>query len=167
MIVVGGERPAAAVAGLDLRWATVDVAGHRAMVSGYGEIQPGFVTQLELSRIDDAGSGDVALALTLPCWTLLGMLDRAIELTVAHVTLRKQFGQPLASFQGVQFQLTDAEVDEVGEKVAARGATSVPEGSGRDARCTVRTKSRRASGPLRARRRDGRRFRRGSGSRPA
>ena len=49
------------------------------MVSGHGEIQPGFVTELELSSVDDAGSGDVALALTLPCWTLLGMLDRAIE----------------------------------------------------------------------------------------
>ena len=122
VIVVGGERPAAAVAGLDLRWATVDVAGNRAMVSGHGEIQPGFVTELELSSVDDAGSGDVALALTLPCWTLLGMLDRAIELTVAHVTLRKQFGQPLASFQGVQFQLTDAEVERSGLDILAKHA---------------------------------------------
>lgn len=120
LIVVGGERPAAAVAGLDLRWATVDVTGHRAMVSRHGDIQPGFITELQLSSVDDAGSGDVGLALTLPCWTLLGMLDRAIELTVAHVTLRKQFGQPLASFQGVQFQLTDAEVERSGLDILAK-----------------------------------------------
>lgn len=122
LIVVGGERPAAAVTGLDLRWAAVDVAGQRAMVSGHGEIQPGFVTELELSPIDDAGAGDLALALTLPCWTLLGMLDRAIALTVAHVRLRTQFGQPLASFQGVQFQLTDAEVERSGLDILAKHA---------------------------------------------
>ena len=52
-------------------------------------------------------------------WTLLGMLDRAVELTIAHVTLRKQFGQPLSSFQGVQFQLTDAEVERSGLDVLA------------------------------------------------
>jgi 3-oxo-4-pregnene-20-carboxyl-CoA dehydrogenase alpha subunit len=55
-------------------------------------------------------------------WTLLGMLDRAIELTIAHVRLRKQFGQPLASFQGVQFQLTDAEVERSGLEMLAKYA---------------------------------------------
>ena len=38
---------------------------------------------------------DVALGLVLPCWTLLGMLDRAIELTRDYVLERQQFGQPL------------------------------------------------------------------------
>ncbi len=58
-----------------------------------------------------------ALGLTLPCWTLLGLLDRAdAPTTVAHVTARHQFGQPLSSFQGVQFQLTDAEVDGSGSR---------------------------------------------------
>ena len=62
------------------------------------------------------------LALVLPCWTLLGMLDRALELTIAHVRLRQQFGQPLSSFQGVQFQLTDAEVERGGLEVLAKHA---------------------------------------------
>ena len=64
----------------------------------------------------------MALALVLPCWTLLGMLDRAIELTIAHVSLRKQFGQPLSTFQGVQFQLTDAEVERSGLEILAKYA---------------------------------------------
>ena len=64
----------------------------------------------------------MALALVLPCWTLLGMLDRAIELTIAHVSLRKQFGQPLSAFQGVQFQLTDAEVERSGLDILAKYA---------------------------------------------
>jgi len=44
----------------------------------------------------------------------LGMLDRAVSLTRDYVTQRRQFGQPLAVFQGVQFQLTDAEVERAG-----------------------------------------------------
>ena len=83
---------------------------------------PAFVAELELSGIDDHGAGDVALGLVLPCWTLLGMLDRAMELTIAHVSLRKQFGQPLSSFQGVQFQLTDAEVERSGVEILAKYA---------------------------------------------
>ena len=62
------------------------------------------------------------LAVVLPCWTLLGMLDRAIDLTVAHVTARQQFGQPLSQFQGVQFQLTDAEVERSGLDILAKYA---------------------------------------------
>jgi hypothetical protein len=63
-----------------------------------------------------------ALGLVLPCWTLLGLLDRAIDLTLEHVTARQQFGQPLSQFQGVQFQLTDAEVERSGLDVLAKYA---------------------------------------------
>lgn len=78
-----------------------------------------------------------ALGLTLPCWTLLGMLDRALDLTRAYVNEREQFGQPLASFQGVQFQLTDAEVERVGveelAKYALWSATARPDDAAADA----------------------------------
>ncbi|MGV0602704.1 acyl-CoA dehydrogenase family protein, partial [Mycolicibacterium pulveris] len=109
LIVVAGTRPAGPVAGLQSRWIAVTLDGVRHRVSGLGPAGPGFVAELELAREDDDGAADVALGLVLPCWTLLGMLDRAIELTVAHISLRKQFGQTLSAFQGVQFQLTDAE----------------------------------------------------------
>ena len=91
-------------------------------MTGVGAAGPAFVAELELSAIDEAGAADVALALVLPCWTLLGMLDRAIELTIAHVSLRKQFGQPLSAFQGVQFQLTDAEVERSGLDILTKYA---------------------------------------------
>lgn len=68
---------------------------------------------------DPAAAREAALGLTLPCWTLLGMLDRAIGLTREHVTVREQFGQALSKFQGVQFQLTDAEVERSGLDVLA------------------------------------------------
>ncbi|KDF02056.1 acyl-CoA dehydrogenase [Mycolicibacterium aromaticivorans JS19b1 = JCM 16368] len=122
LVVVAGIRPMATLAGLETRWAAVTLAGERAHVAGHAEDGPAFVTGLQLAAIDENGTGDIALALTLQCWTLLGMLDRAIELTVAHVSLRKQFGQSLSGFQGVQFQLTDAEVERSGLDMLAKYA---------------------------------------------
>jgi alkylation response protein AidB-like acyl-CoA dehydrogenase len=43
-----------------------------------------------------------------------------MDLTCSYVVDRKQFGQPLASFQGVQFQLTDAEVERLGVEELAK-----------------------------------------------
>ncbi len=84
---------------------------------------------LALAPLDDEGAGDVALGLVLPCWTLLGQLDRALALTADYVRDRHQFGQPLSSFQGVQFQLTDAEVERVGlEELAKYALWSVATG---------------------------------------
>lgn len=120
LVVVAETRPSAAVAGLESRWAAVTLDGVRSRVTGHAANGPAFVTEVQLSAIDENGAGDVALALTLQCWTLLGMLDRAIELTVAHVGLRKQFGQALSAFQGVQFQLTDAEVERSGLDILAK-----------------------------------------------
>jgi hypothetical protein len=122
LIVVADNRPAGAVVGLESAWAAVTLGGTRSKVVGHAAAGPGFVAELELSAIDNRGAGDVALGLVLPCWTLLGMLDRAMELTISHVSLRKQFGQPLSSFQGVQFQLTDAEVERSGLEILAKYA---------------------------------------------
>jgi 3-oxo-4-pregnene-20-carboxyl-CoA dehydrogenase alpha subunit len=122
LIVVAGTRPSGAIGGVESRWATVSLDGVRSHVIGVGPTGPAFVAELELSAIDYAGASEVALGLVLPCWTLLGMLDRAIELTIAHVSLRKQFGQPLSAFQGVQFQLTDAEVERSGLDIIAKYA---------------------------------------------
>jgi hypothetical protein len=120
LVVVADGSPEAAIAGVQKRWAAVTLDGARSTVVGQSTAGPAFSATLELSALDTHGAGDVALGLVLPCWTLLGMLDRAMELTIAHVRLRKQFGQPLASFQGVQFQLTDAEVERSGLEMLAK-----------------------------------------------
>jgi hypothetical protein len=122
LIVVDAVAPEAPLVGLDNRWAAVTLDGGRSSVVGHTATGPAFVAALGLSALDADGAADVALGLVLPCWTLLGMLDRAIELTVSHVRLRKQFGQPLSTFQGVQFQLTDAEVERSGLEMLAKHA---------------------------------------------
>jgi hypothetical protein len=118
MVVVSDRAPAAAVDELDLRWLAVDLDGRRSRVrvreSATAARKSAFVTALDLEPLDTVPSAEVALGLVLPCWTLLGMLDRALALTRAYVKEREQFGQPLSAFQGVQFQLTDAEVERAG-----------------------------------------------------
>jgi hypothetical protein len=126
LIVVADNSPAAAVSGLDLRWVAVGLNGRRSVATPQASASPprksAFVADVVLASLDADGAGDLALGLALPCWTLLGMLDRAMELTRAYVLQREQFGQPLASFQGVQFQLTDAEVERSGVEVLAKYA---------------------------------------------
>ncbi len=118
LVVVADAAPAAAIAGIDLRWAAVAMSGRRSTVAAVGPAAPprqsAFVVELDLEPVDDEGVQDLPLALVLPCWTLLGVLDRAMDLTRDYVLEREQFGQPLAAFQGVQFQLTDAEVERAG-----------------------------------------------------
>jgi len=126
LLVVTDAAPAGAVADLDLRWVAVTLSGERSRAVAVPHSSPprhsAFVADLDLTRIDGDGVADAALGLVLPCWTLLGMLDRAIDLTRAHVLVRTQFGRPLSAFQGVQFQLTDAEVERAGLDMLARYA---------------------------------------------
>jgi len=126
LLVVDRAAPSAALAGLDLRWVAVDVDGRRSTViprpDATNPRKDLLVVGLDLVPHDDAGADDLALGLVLPCWSLLGMLDRAVELTRAYILEREQFGQPLATFQGVQFQLTDAEVERVGLEELAKYA---------------------------------------------
>jgi 3-oxo-4-pregnene-20-carboxyl-CoA dehydrogenase alpha subunit len=134
LVVVGGPVPAAPVGWLDLGWVAVTLDGHRSSATGRAPAAPpresAFVVPLDLAPVDDAGAPDVPLGLILPCWTLLGMLDRAIELARAYVLVREQFGQQLAAFQGVQFQLADAEVERSGVEVLAKYALwSVEQGN--------------------------------------
>lgn len=76
LIVVDAAAPVAAIGGIQKRWAAVTLDGHRCSVVGQTVTGPAFVAALELSDIDHGGAGDVALGIVLPCWTLLGMLDR-------------------------------------------------------------------------------------------
>jgi 3-oxo-4-pregnene-20-carboxyl-CoA dehydrogenase alpha subunit len=132
LVVVADAGPAGRLASLppERRWAAVTLDGRRNLASPGPPVSPSrtsaFVAELVLSPLGDdddgAGAGDVALGLVLPCWTLLGMLDRAIDVTRSYVLERQQFGQPLASFQGVQFQLTDAEVERSGVEELAKYA---------------------------------------------
>ena len=123
LLVVTDLRPVGAIVGIDVGWGAVTMTGRRSSAVATGAPEAAFVTGLALTPRDGDGTPDLPVALLLPCWTLLGMLDRAIELTIAHVRMREQFGQPLSAFQSVQFQLTDAEVERAGLEMLAKYAT--------------------------------------------
>jgi 3-oxo-4-pregnene-20-carboxyl-CoA dehydrogenase alpha subunit len=126
LVVVADVAPAASVAGLGLRWVAVTMSGRRSQALARQPALPprqsAFVADLDLTPVDDNGASDLALGLVLPCWTLLGVLDRAMDLTRDYVLEREQFGQPLAAFQGVQFQFTEAEVERAGVEELAKYA---------------------------------------------
>jgi hypothetical protein len=123
--IVDGDAPLAPFDGLEGDWAAVTLDGdrRRAVPRADARGDQTFVVPLVLGAEEGAAtSEDVALGLVLPCWTLLGLLDRALDLACTHAATRRQFGQPLAALQGVQFQLTDAEVERAGLDELARYA---------------------------------------------
>ncbi|MFD0364634.1 acyl-CoA dehydrogenase family protein [Nocardia sp. GCM10030253] len=135
LVVISPRNPHGPLAGLGFHWAAVTPDGTPGNVTVTQTDSPprqsAFSTPLEWRPVvQTAGTAadgcdgllDLALGLVLPCWTLLGMLDRALDLTRAHVLVREQFGRPLAEFQGVQFQLTEAEVERRGVDMLARYA---------------------------------------------
>ena len=74
-----------------------------------GTVLGPFVTDLGLGGPAGAPA-PVDHHLVLSACTILGTVDRALELAVQHVNGRIQFGKPIASFQAVQFQLADCAV---------------------------------------------------------
>jgi hypothetical protein len=130
LIIVDTVAPSGLVGALDLRWVAVDLGGRRSAASPrtatVNARTHGFVVPLDLEQFDEGHDADAALGLVLSAWTLLGTLDRAVVVTRTHILEREQFGQPLAAFQGVQFQLTDAEVERLGlEELATYALWSV------------------------------------------
>lgn len=94
----------------DLRWAVIDGAGLRSPILSIGDPLGTKLGSLVSPVQIGPGVEDLEalpLALTLPCWTLLGMIDSAMAQTRQHLLDRNQFGQPLASFQALQFRMAD------------------------------------------------------------
>jgi hypothetical protein len=97
------------------RWRVCDFSGQRfeAVPAGAplaSRLAP-FVTPLAQKGPPEEGHGAaVALLCTLWASYLLGVAEHALELAVAHVKSRVQFGRPLAELQSVRFAIADATV---------------------------------------------------------
>jgi alkylation response protein AidB-like acyl-CoA dehydrogenase len=83
-----------------------------------------FVTGIELTASSEPASRqEEAFALMLSSYRILGAAERALEMSVEHTTSRVQFGKPLSSFQGVEFQLADVAVAVAGLRELAHYTT--------------------------------------------
>jgi hypothetical protein len=61
-----------------------------------------------VGAVDPVSPIEQALLHVLPSWYLLGAAEQALDLATVYATERVQFGQPIASYQGVAFPLADA-----------------------------------------------------------
>lgn len=124
VVVVHGKRPRANIADLPLRFTAVTLDEQCASLTPVGARLGSklghFVVDVKTGAWQPATTDAASLPLVLSCWTLLGMLERALALTCVHVTEREQFGRTLSQFQGVQFQLTDAAVAVQGLEALAK-----------------------------------------------
>jgi hypothetical protein len=123
-IVVDDRKPQAVVGGIDRTWDAVTLDG-RAFTATARPLtglvrKHAYVADLDLTPVD--ATVEPVLALVLPTFTLLGMTERAMAMTRQYVNEREQFGKPIGRFQGVQFQLTDAEVERAGFEALAKYA---------------------------------------------
>lgn len=107
-LVAFPERADALVVSLPGRTALVSAEGVRARRSldpsrPYGSVS----LDTEPVAVGPAGDG-LARGAVLVAADLCGVARGAIELGAAYACERRQFGQPIGSFQGVAFQLVDA-----------------------------------------------------------
>ena len=102
---------------------TLDGAAHpaRPVPTERNRTLAPFLHRVDLGEPAEAvAEVDRAVLLDLSSWRILGALEQAFELAVAHVKDRHQFGRPLAEFQAVQFHLVDAELAVRGLRQLAR-----------------------------------------------
>ena len=113
-VVVAGDSLRANVDSLPVRIEAFTMDGRRAEAHPVGEALGtklgSMVVALEVSSWRAIDDDAVSLPIVLSAWSLLGMTERAFDLSRRHVLEREQFGRRLADFQSVQFQLTDAAV---------------------------------------------------------
>jgi Acyl-CoA dehydrogenase, C-terminal domain len=111
--VVPGGGPKVDHGDLFPEWTVSTGGGSMALArpagEGLGTVLGPFVADVQLGGAVD-GPAPVDHHVALTACTVLGAVDRALELAVQHVNGRIQFGKPIASFQAVQFQLADCAV---------------------------------------------------------
>lgn len=59
------------------------------------------------AEVPETPATDVAWWLTLDSFVILGTVDELIRRSAEHLRARRQFGRPLASFQGLRFRMAD------------------------------------------------------------
>jgi alkylation response protein AidB-like acyl-CoA dehydrogenase len=134
--IVDGERPRIDHGDLFEAWRSIDMSGGTSVATVRGEILGtrlgAFVAEMDtVPTASSVGPVLAAKALTFSSMTALGIAQQALALTVEHVRNRHQFGQPLASFQSVQFRLAQSStllegLSELGYFTLARLSRSDP-----------------------------------------
>jgi alkylation response protein AidB-like acyl-CoA dehydrogenase len=81
-----------------------------------GRIVSGDIGELLARALDEAALGSAAY--------LLGVAERAFEITLDYLKQRKQFGQPLAAFQALQHRAADMKIQLTLTRASVQGAAA-------------------------------------------
>jgi hypothetical protein len=99
---------------LPLSWIAIDERGVSRPAWAASQLSESslgrFVVDVAVGEPIESATDDLPLILTLQNWSLLGTLERAVDLTCTYVEQRSQFGRALSAFQAVQFALADASI---------------------------------------------------------
>lgn len=113
---------------------SVDRSRRLAAVQGEGELDPAGLSLLSAVEFEASGGVPTGFSATA-CATLgtaaflLGLARRQLDLTVAYLKERKQFGVAIGTFQGLKHPLADAVVDtEFAWPVVLRAAYALSQG---------------------------------------
>jgi hypothetical protein len=114
VVLVDADDPLVDHADLLEHMLAFDLAGRawRATAAGaaLGSRLGPFAVPVALDASHSDAAGAVTAAWALSAVTVLGYVEASVELAAAHVRDRHQFGQRIADFQAVQFQVADAVV---------------------------------------------------------
>lgn len=115
---------------------------------GLFAVDPAEATVHDVARIDGGGTSEVVLDATPArllgtdvgdaidaaldagrvalCAEAVGAMERLVDMTTDHLTSRKQFGRPLASFQALQHRVVDLEIElEQARSITIRAAADL------------------------------------------
>lgn len=115
LVPIAAEHRVAEHADLPLHWNALDLTGRAYTVTGtrgglFGTRLGAFVSEVEVTPLDERHPRHAALLATLHAWWLLGLTKNAFDDTVRYTGEREQFGRPLRKFQSVSFHLADLSV---------------------------------------------------------
>jgi alkylation response protein AidB-like acyl-CoA dehydrogenase len=95
-----------------------------------GDLRKGFAALMNAYNAQRVGAGTVAL----------GIAQGAFEEAVDYVKIRKQFGRPIAEFQGLQWMIADMSIQLDAARLLIHRAANVPVGSFPDVKLAAQAK---------------------------
>lgn len=131
-LVIANRTPAMGVRGIPETYVDFnDLEVHESMaLKPLGDLRKGFAALMNAYNAQRVGAGTVALGIAV------GAFEEAVQYTKA----RKQFGRPIAEFQGLQWMMADMSIALDAARLMIHRAANVPVGSFPDMKLAAQAK---------------------------
>jgi 3-sulfinopropanoyl-CoA desulfinase len=131
-LVIADRTPAMGVRGIPETHVVFDnlEVPESMLLTPMGDLRKGFAALMNAYNAQRVGAGTVAL----------GIAQSAFEEAVEYTTQRRQFGRPIAEFQGLQWMIADMSIALEAARLLLYTAADVPVGSFPDVRRAAQAK---------------------------